>query len=464
MASLRPARPRSGISGSAKDRPPLRRIGLEQEFFLVDESGTLSNQASDFLLWCRREAQIKGIDPRSFKGECARSMVEIVTPPRLTVEDLSDEYLESLCLALEIGRALGLRLYPLGTYPLPTLPTIEDDLRYRVKARTIGYERFLHAGRCAGVHLHLELPPGTIFPDVKMALSASAVARQELLNIYNLATALDPALIALTRSCPFYEGRVIGLATRTAHYRGGVCGSDGVYAEIPEVGALQPYAQRVEDLIEQERKRYRAWFRAMDRAGVERRLFIRSGADRHRASWNPVRLNRVGTVEIRSMDSNYPEIVLATCALVCGATERIRRERLRVEPTPGVLTLQTTRDKLLVPDFDYLSGHLFRSAVTRGAEDPEVGLYLNSIVRFAEPLVSSGCLARLKSLAGSGSTTESTILRAFPPSTTCVTNEEGLWMVRKVCERLEEQIFSLREGYSPPSHDDAPDGRDLILD
>jgi hypothetical protein len=256
----------------------------------------------------------------------------------------------------------------------------------------------------------------------------------------------------------------MGLAARTAHYRGSISGSDGVYANLPEVGALQPYAHSVEDLIEQERKRCQAWFRAMDRAGVERRLFARSGADRHRASWNPIRLNRVGTVEIRSMDSNYPEIVLAACALICGAAERIRGERLRVEPTPGAPTLQTAGDRLLVPDFDYLSGHLFHAAVTRGAEDPEVGAYLNSIVRFAEPLVSSEHLARLKPLAGRGGTTESRILRAFPPSITSVTREEGLWMVRKACQQLEEQVFGLREGDHPPLYDVAPDGHDLTLD
>jgi hypothetical protein len=72
---------------------------------------------------------------------------------------------------------------------------------------------------CAGTHLHLELPSGTVWPDVKTALGAPLASQEELLGLYNLATALDPALVALTCACPFYEGRAEG-AARTVHYRG----------------------------------------------------------------------------------------------------------------------------------------------------------------------------------------------------------------------------------------------------
>ncbi len=71
-----------------------------------------------------------------------------------------------------------------------------------------------------GVHLHLELPSGTVDPDAVVSPGAPASARWELLNLYNLATAPDPALVALTRASPFHEGRAPGLAARTAFYRG----------------------------------------------------------------------------------------------------------------------------------------------------------------------------------------------------------------------------------------------------
>lgn len=356
-----------------------------------------------------------GLDPNCFKGECVKSLVEIITPPCPSFRSLVRSY-------------------------------VRDDRRYRLKARIVGYERFLHAGRCAGVHLHIELPPGTVFPDVKVARKALPAVRQELLDVYNLATALDPALVALTRACPFYEGWAPGLATRTARYRG-VFGVDGVYANVPEAGSLQPYAGRVEDLIECQNARYRAWFRAMDEAKVERRLFAGTEGNSYRASWNPIRLNPLGTLEIRSMDGNYPGVILPVCALVLEAIERLRHEHLRVRPTLGVRSFEVNGDELLVPDFAYLSGDLLRSAVTRGTEEPGVRAYLDSFMAFATRGRGSGYLRRLKTPEGAYRTTEDEILRAFPATGSSIAQEQGLRLVREACRELERQVSFLHREY-----------------
>ena len=123
----------------------------------------------------------------------------------------------------------------------------------------------------------------------------------------------------------------------------------------------------------------------MDRAGVERRLFAQAGGNLHRASWNPVRLSHHGTIEIRSMDANFPEMVLAVCALIRAAAERVRRERLKVRPSRGVLALEPDGDLLHVPTFSYVNGELLCAAVTGGLLDRRVEAYVDSVVRFASP-------------------------------------------------------------------------------
>jgi carboxylate-amine ligase len=431
---------------SLPERLPVRRIGLEQEFFLVDRRGAPQDLADPFLRRCREAAQAAGLDPRCFKAECAKGLLEIATQPSHGVEELAKEYLNNLHLALGVASDLGLALYPLGTYPLPIRPALRDDPSYAIKASTIGYERFLGAGRCAGTHLHLELPASTVWPDVKVALDAPLAVQRELLGLYNLATALDPALVALTRACPFYEGRADGFATRTVHYRG-ILGFEGLYADLREVGALSPYASRVEDLVDQQRARYRAWFAAMDLAGVERRLFAQAGGNLHRASWNPVRLSHHGTVEIRSMDANYPEMVLAVCALIRGAAERVRREQLEVRPSRGVLTLEPDEELLLVPTFSYLNGELLGAAATRGVLDQRVAAYVESVVGFAVPYLQKPEFVEPLGSTGSYTTTEGEILASFPDRGASVTREQGLWLVRESCRRLEEQVSSLRRRY-----------------
>src|SRR5215204_516496 len=392
---------------------PVRRIGLEHEFFPVDQRGELSDLADPFLWRCQEAARAKGLDPHCFKPECVTNLVEVTTPPSSGFADMARGYLSNLDLALEAASELGLSLYPLGTYPLPVWPVVRDDPGHRIKERTIGHDRFLQAGRCAGAHLHLELPAGTAWPDVKVALDAPAAAQEELLGLYNLATALDPALVALTRACPFYEGRVSGFAARTVYYRG-TLGFDGLYADLQEVGGLSAYASRVEDLVDQQRARYRAWFAAMDRAGVERRLFAGAGGNLHRASWNPVRLSRHGTVEIRTMDANLPEMLLAVCALIQGAAERVRRERLEVRPCKGVLDLEPEGDLLHVPTFSYLNGELLRAAVIGGLPDQRVEAYVDSFVRFASPYLERPELVEPVVTSGDYKNTEREILASFP--------------------------------------------------
>lgn len=434
--------PRGATPAAGDADTQVRRVGLEQEFFLVDREGLLCGLAEVFLRRCREAAVAVGLDPLCFKAECVKSMVEITTPPCSGVEDLASSYLSNLTVALEVGSELGLELYPLGTYPLPTSPEARDAPDYGLQVRLVGHERYAHAGRCAGTHLHLELPAGTIWPDVKAALDAPAAAQRELLNLYNLATALDPALVALSRSCPFYEGWARGFAARTARYRG-MLGLEGPFADLYEVVALSPYAARIEDFVDHQNERYKAWFAALDRAGIDRRLFAPARVNMHGVSWNPVRLNHHGTVEIRSMDANYPAVILAVCSLISAAVDRLRREHLKVVPTRQVRSLEIEGDRLLVPHFSYLSGELLGAAVTRGLPDETVEAYLDSFVRFASPLVEDPDALEPLGAPGCYKCTESDILESFSSVEASVTRDQGLSLVREACRRLKQQVSSL---------------------
>ena len=422
-----------------------RRIGLEQEFFLVENSGRPSERADEFLERCRAAAEEEPGRADCFAPEFVVGLVEVNTPPVHALSDLEREYAWTLRLALRTARSLGLRLYPLGTYPLPLEPAVREGLDYRVQVSTVGSERFVDAGKCAGTHLHLELQAGTVDAGAGISSTASIAAREELLNLYNLATALDPALVAITRSCPFFEGRTTGLAARTVHYRGSaIFGWEGVYTDLPQVGALLPYADDAEHLIRQQFDRYRAWLTAMDRAGVERRLFAEAGGDLLRPAWNPVRLNRQGTLELRGMDSNYPEVTLTAAAMIVGAADRIRRDGLQVVPDARVRSFEDTEDVLRVPGFGRLGGELLHTAVTGGVNDERVATYLDSILEFAG--VEDERLARLRRhrrTTGVYPTTEAGILEDYDSDVGHLSEDEGLRLVLKACDGLEAQVSSL---------------------
>jgi gamma-glutamyl:cysteine ligase YbdK (ATP-grasp superfamily) len=423
-----------------------RRIGLEEEFFIVDGDGVIVDRADDLLDCCHQLAESAGCNPEHFAPEFVKSMVEINTAPAASVSELANDYLRNLQLMLEAAKSLHLRLYPLSQYPLHLAPTLRDAPNYHIQARTVGYDRFLDAGRCIGTHLHLELPSGTIDPQVGIAYRASDAARTEAVNLYNLATAMDAAIIALSRACPFYEGKVFGLAARTVHYRGHqTFGWEGVYTHLPQVGALRPYADSVEHLVEQQFERYYAWIAAMDRAEVEQHLFLEAGGSLLKSAWNPVRLNGHGTIELRQTDGNYPQVILAIAALVYSAADRVRREELTVPSTPEQWVFAVQDQELLVPEFNYLNGELLYAAATEGVKRSEVTTYLDSLLQFALEMQEEGSayLEYLRTTLGKYQTVEAKILEQFAPATGELTREAGLAVVRAACDELEAQVESL---------------------
>jgi hypothetical protein len=137
-------------------------------------------------------------------------------------------------------------------------------------------------------------------------------------------------------------------------------------------------------------------------------------------------------------------MVLAVCALIRAAAERVRRERLEVRPGRGVLTLEPDGDLLRVPVFSYLKGELLGAAATRGVQDRRVEAYVDSFVGFASPYLESP--EHLEPLGSSGGykTTEAEILGSFPTQQSSLTRERGLRLVREVCSHLNEQVSSLR--------------------
>ena len=151
-------------------------------------------------------------------------------------------------------------------------------------------------------------------------------------------------------------------------------------------------------------------------------------------------------------------MVLAVCALIRGAAERVRRERLEVRPRRGVRTLEPDGGLLYVPVFSYLKGELLAAAVTRGVLDRRVEAYVDSFVGFASPYLERPELVEPLVTSAGYKTTESEVLRSFPTLGGTLTRGQGLSLVREVCSRLNEQVSSLRRSYdgAPPGDKRAP--------
>ena len=423
-----------------------RRLGMEQEFFLVGRDGRVSDAADEVIAACEEVAAEAGVEGTRFEAEWVRNMVEIITPPRPDVAGLAAEYLGVLRMLLEGARRCGVRVYPLSSYPLHLIPQMRDSENAHVQLRTVGFERFLNAGRCTGTHLHVEVPDA-IDERTGVALGASEDAKRELVDAYNLSTSLDPVLIALGRSCPFYEGHSTGLAYHTTRYRGSHrFGWDGVYSDLQIVGGLRPYADDAEHLVQMQFDRHHGWLQALDRAGVDRKRFHDSGGALLKSGWNPVRLNVHGTVELRNIDSNLPEVVIGIIALVDAAHRFVRERGLTVTPRAGQPVMAVEGDRLLVPDFEALNGPLLFAAVTRGLDEPSVKAYADSVRSLAAEAAAGPPWVRgLVPRPDAFTTTEARLLRGYYPSGERLSQSRGLELVRDCCDLLERQVEELSE-------------------
>ena len=422
------------------------RLGLEQEFFIVDTEGFLSHRADELLLGCKKIAESQNRSPDCFAPEFVKNIIEINTVPVNSFPELVTEYLDLMQILLKAAKQLDLRIYPLSTYPLYATPVMRNQPNYHLQVRTVGAGRFDNAAKCTGTHIHLDLPDGVVDRQIGIAYNSSAEARERVLSIYNLAIAFDAAIVSLSRACPFYEGKVAGKAMRTIHYRGSKrFGWQGVYTNLQSVGGLMPYAQTPEELTCQLFDRYHSWLQAMDRSGVDRQMFLDSGGELLTAGWNPVRLNSIGTVELRNADSNYPQVILALVALISEAAQRVRTENIIVRPKPGCKTFELEGQKLNVPEFDYLQNELLYAAVTEGIKDTAVKDYLNSILEFSCQNHSkvSHYLSQFKTTLGEYTTTEAELLAEFHTTTGIISEADGLALVRHCCDRLEEEVNSL---------------------
>ena len=427
------------------------RLGLEQEFFIVDQEGFLSHRADEFLSSCHRIAQQQERNADCFAPEFVKSIIEINTVPANNFSELITEYLDLLQILLEAAKELDLRVYPLATYPLYTTPIMRNKPNYHLQVRTVGSRRFDNAAKCTGTHIHLDLPDNVVDRKIGLAYDSSAAARERVLNIYNLAIAFDAAIISLSRACPFYEGKVAGLAMRTIHYRGSKRFAwQGVYTNLQPVGGLMPYAETVEDLTQQLFNRYYTWLQAMDRAGVDRQVFLDSGGELLTAGWNPIRLNSLGTVELRGADSNYPQVTLALVALISEAANRVRRENITVRPKPGCKIFKLQGQELNVPEFDYLNQELLYAAVTEGIKNTAVKDYLDSILEFSCQNDSEigNYLSQFKTTLGEYTTTEAQLLEKFPTTTGTISQSDGLALVLHCCDRLEQEVSHLKSKQS----------------
>ncbi len=361
-------------------------IGMEVEMFTLDENGNMANSAD--LLIKEVKKKYPAVD---ILKECGRSMIEIKSFPNEMISDTMEHLLEQMESVLICAEKENIMLFPLATHPGAFTPDMRQDTPYLLKEQIFGRNRFLIAGRCVGLHVHYTLPWG-IFDNKQKILKRlhRSKNQQAMVGSYNLLIAMDPALTTFMQSSPFYQGKHLGKDSRVIVYRGG---SDfdypqGLYANYYAFGALQPYKQTNTDMIDIIFRKYDEWKKIIQKIDMNLRVFSKHGSILD-TTWNPVKINAVGTLEQRGLDTNHPMYTTACGMMMKYVLRFIQDENINVIPSDiGIAEpFKVEGNVMYIPPHTHVRKTLQRNSAYEGLANDEVYEYCKTLLKLTNQCV-----------------------------------------------------------------------------
>jgi hypothetical protein len=359
---------------------PLKRslTGLEIEFFTLDAQGKVVPVADKIIEAAKAVNKNVGVVP-----ECATHMMEMCSFPNVQVKDTALSLMNHLVTVLHVTESFDLKLFPFAVYPGKHDVEFRKEEWYTLKEKLFG-DKFKYAGMCCGFHCHYTLPKG-VYDKKKQFLKPliRSKIKQTLIGSYNLAIAIDPALTTLLQSSPFVDGKYLAKDARMLLYRGGKkLKFDGLYGEYQQFGGLPPYKQTMMDLQLSLTRRQERYKEALRKKGVALQLPKSKRLD---YTWNPVKINKLGTLEHRGMDMNYPWIAIAASVLIKSVHKRVQRDFLKVMPSDIGLEepFKIEGDVLYIPPHTYVRNDLQYQSAWKGFESDVMYNYCKRFVKFA---------------------------------------------------------------------------------
>jgi carboxylate-amine ligase len=208
---------------TGSSRPPVRKVGVEEELLLVDpESGELANAAGAVLHEHHRQDEHRGGGhgpaAEDLEGELLRHMVETHTDPSADLSHIAHDLRLARRTAMDAAEESGFALAAVATPPLgPPDPAVTADPRYE---RIV--EEFGETGRRAGtlgMHVHVDIADD-----------------EEGVRVIDGLRPWLPILVALSSNSPYADGRDTGYASWRHQ----------VWGRWPSAGPAEPYGSAAE--------------------------------------------------------------------------------------------------------------------------------------------------------------------------------------------------------------------------
>ncbi|GGO65744.1 putative glutamate--cysteine ligase 2 [Microbacterium nanhaiense] len=198
----------------------MRTLGVEEELLLVDEAGRPAAVAPEILEWQ------SGWERPVLEQELQQEMLEVVTPPCETIDEVADAISRGRIRADIAARGAGARAVAFATSPVPVTPHVSPAARVETIVRQFG--RPVSEALVCGMHVH-----------VAVDSPEEGVAVLDRIRVWL------PALLALSTNSPFWRGEDSGHAS----YRHRIWGFWPSAGPNPVFGSLEAYREHEEQVL-----------------------------------------------------------------------------------------------------------------------------------------------------------------------------------------------------------------------
>ncbi len=358
------------------------KTGLEIEYHLLNKDGTISNQGHNLI------KDLKENGDKHVTKEIGKNMVEFGCYPSVATYNPVIDMISSIQTAVEIAQKKDLLFYPFATYPGKFTPKYSENPKYEIQKKIFGKDKMDVACRITGFHHHYTLPKSVFNEKTKsLRLLRKSKLSRSMISAYNFEIAIDPILTLFTQSSPFYQGKHLAKNSRMLVYRGGkkLKFMDGLYADHQQIGGLPPYKQTTMDLLASMRKRWQRWHKEIKKVAPDAKLdeLYPNLLD---ITWNPVKINKHGTLEQRGMDANYMSIVAAITVMLKFCLKKIQSNFIEVLPTDFGIddAFKLENGILYVPPHTYVRNKFQPASAYKGFANKELYDYAKRFADFAK--------------------------------------------------------------------------------
>jgi len=198
----------------------MRTLGVEEELLLVDESGRPAAVAPEILEWQ------SGWERPVLEQELQQEMLEVVTPPCETIDEIADAIARGRIRADIAARGAGARAVAFASSPVPVTPHVSPATR--IETIVEEYGRPVSQALVCGMHVHVAID-----------------SPEEGVAVLDRIRAWLPTLLALSSNSPFWRGTDSGHAS----YRHRIWGFWPCAGPNPIFGSLERYREHEKQIL-----------------------------------------------------------------------------------------------------------------------------------------------------------------------------------------------------------------------